>query len=319
MIAGAGVRFGDRRGAICTDRGPPLALPGVSGVQEQMAAMACLAARGVLPLRRGATSGGVRHAPLAPLAALSSGRSGNVAFRSPTPGASFTATPGPGPSLLRTAAAATPPPEPAAAAAAAKPAKGPSKARLPSLDSLRFFLIAYIAVGHFVAFATKDPFLLRLLTQVNVWVGPFFVLSGYVAGYTATELAKYEASPRVKPAGAYTVARVSGYYPLFALIQVRPGLAGVWGAGRVAVVALPPTAEMRGGRRWLLAAASPSHASAHAQACQACLVRPRHLPTHLRPSCLSRHNPARRSSLAPCLPLLTTPTMAPSPPLPTSS
>lgn len=74
-----------------------------------------------------------------------------------------------------------------------------------------------------MAFATRDPFLLKLLTQVNVWVGPFFVLSGYVAGYTATELAKFEASPRVKPAGAYTVARVAGYYPLFMYVQILFG------------------------------------------------------------------------------------------------
>lgn len=114
-------------------------------------------------------------------------------------------------------------PAPAAPAAASAPAKKASKPRLPALDSLRFFLIAYIAVGHFVAFATRDPFLLKLLTQVNVWVGPFFVLSGYVAGYTATELGKYEASARVKPAGAYTVARVAGFYPLFALIQILFG------------------------------------------------------------------------------------------------
>lgn len=56
--------------------------------------------------------------------------------------------------------------------------------------------------------------------QVNVWVGPFFVLSGYVAAYTATELGKYAASPRVAPAWAYTVARVAGYYPLFILVQL---------------------------------------------------------------------------------------------------
>lgn len=56
--------------------------------------------------------------------------------------------------------------------------------------------------------------------QVNVWVGPFFVLSGYVAAYTATELGKYAASPRVAPAWAYSVARVAGYYPLFILVQL---------------------------------------------------------------------------------------------------
>ena len=114
-------------------------------------------------------------------------------------------------------------PAPVTAQPSAPPAKGPSKARLPSLDSLRFFLIAYIAVGHFVAFATSDALALRLLTQVNVWVGAFFVLSGYVAGYTATEVAKFEASPRVKPAGAYTVARVAGFYPLYALVQLLFG------------------------------------------------------------------------------------------------
>lgn len=60
----------------------------------------------------------------------------------------------------------------AAAAAGGKPAggKAPAKPRLPSLDSLRFFLIAYIGVGHFVAFATKDAFLLKLFSQVCLFV-----------------------------------------------------------------------------------------------------------------------------------------------------
>ena len=56
-----------------------------------------------------------------------------------------------------------------------------------------------------------------------MWVGAFFVLSGYVAGYTATEQGKFEASARVSPAGAYTVARVMGYYPLYAAVQVLFG------------------------------------------------------------------------------------------------
>lgn len=52
-------------------------------------------------------------------------------------------------------------------APAAKPAKGPSKARLPSLDALRFFLIAYIAIGHFVIFATSNPVIIKLMTQAR--------------------------------------------------------------------------------------------------------------------------------------------------------
>jgi peptidoglycan/LPS O-acetylase OafA/YrhL len=125
------------------------------------------------------------------------------------------------PAAVRASAAAASAAVPAPAAA--KPAKGPSKPRLPSLDSLRFFLIAYIAVGHFVGFATSNAFLLKLMTQVNVWVGAFFVLSGYVAGYTATELGKFEANPRVKPAGAYTAARIMGYYPLYMAVQLLFG------------------------------------------------------------------------------------------------
>lgn len=190
--------------------------------------MACtIAGRTAAPLGRIRASAPRRRFVLPPRASL--GRPGNAAFNTPWPGASFSSTPG------HSSAAAG---RPAASSSEAggsvgsggAPAlprladKQPSgKARLPSLDSLRFFLIAYIAVGHFVAFATTNPFLLRLLTQVNVWVGPFFVLSGYVAGYTATEIGKYQASPRIKPAGAYTVTRVAGFYPLFALVQVLFG------------------------------------------------------------------------------------------------
>jgi hypothetical protein len=64
-----------------------------------------------------------------------------------------------------TAGAPAPEPTPAPAPAPAK--KAASKPRLPGLDSLRFFLIAYIAVGHFVAFASKDPFILKLFSQVT--------------------------------------------------------------------------------------------------------------------------------------------------------
>ncbi|KAL4443533.1 hypothetical protein ABPG75_011270 [Micractinium tetrahymenae] len=166
-----------------------------------------------------------RRAVLAPRA-QSTGRPGSASFHEGGSQASFgrpapAGTPAERPAVAAAAAAAGDAPAPAAAAPA--PAKKASKPRLPALDSLRFFLIAYIGVGHFVAFATKDSLLLKLFTQVNVWVGAFFVISGYVAGYTATELGKYEANPRVKPAWAYTVGRVAGYYPLFILVQILFG------------------------------------------------------------------------------------------------
>lgn len=96
------------------------------------------------------------------------------------------------------------------------------KPRLPAMDSMRFFLIGYIAIGHFIACATRDPLLLKMLSQVNVVVGAFFVLSGYVAAYTASELNKYEhTEKRFLPTKvAYTIQRVMGYYPLYFATQI---------------------------------------------------------------------------------------------------
>ena len=119
--------------------------------------------------------------------------------------------------------------KPASASSASSPESASSpppppakkkRAFIPALDSTRFFLIAYIAVGHFIACCTKDQLALRLLSQVNVVVGAFFVLSGYVVAYTCTELGKYEASPRIKPAPAFILSRVMGYYPLYLLAQI---------------------------------------------------------------------------------------------------
>ena len=41
-------------------------------------------------------------------------------------------------------------------------------------------------------------------------VGAFFVLSGYVVAYTATELGEYKASPRISPAPQFIMARIMG-------------------------------------------------------------------------------------------------------------
>ena len=108
----------------------------------------------------------------------------------------------------------------AAADGAAAPAPKAKRPRIPALEAVRFSLISYICVGHFVAMATKDTFFLRLFSQVNVAVGAFFVISGYVMAYTATELGKLEASPRVFPAAAYTVSRIAGFFPVYLAAQI---------------------------------------------------------------------------------------------------
>ena len=114
-------------------------------------------------------------------------------------------------------------PEPAAPAPAPAPPAKKKRPFIPALDSTRFFLISYIAVGHFIACCTKDAFALKLLSQVNVVVGAFFVLSGYVVAYTCTELGEYKASPRIKPAPQFVASRIMGFYPLYLLAQLAFG------------------------------------------------------------------------------------------------
>lgn len=94
------------------------------------------------------------------------------------------------------------------------------KVRITAFDAIRFFLIAYIVCGHFISFAAPSPFALKAISQINVVVGAFFALSGYVAAYTTTENAERAASPKLlnTPAPKWILQRVFGYYPLHLLV-----------------------------------------------------------------------------------------------------
>jgi peptidoglycan/LPS O-acetylase OafA/YrhL len=106
---------------------------------------------------------------------------------------------------------AAPPPKP----------KKKSKPRIDALEGVRFCLIAYIASGHFIFTATSDPFYLKLIGQINVVVGAFFVISGYVAAYTTTELGERKYTPaRLDNAVNFTVSRIMGFWPLHFLVLV---------------------------------------------------------------------------------------------------
>ncbi|CAK8992739.1 unnamed protein product [Durusdinium trenchii] len=96
----------------------------------------------------------------------------------------------------------------------------PKKVRITAFDSIRFFLIAYIVCGHFITFAAPGPFALKAISQINVVVGAFFALSGYVAAYTTTENAERAASPKLlnTPPPKWFLQRVFGYYPLHLLV-----------------------------------------------------------------------------------------------------
>jgi len=89
------------------------------------------------------------------------------------------------------------------------------KPRLDCIDGCRFALVFPIVVAHFARFSTSNLTALKLLTQENVLVGGFFVISGYVSAYTTTKLGalgveeKKVANPEL-----FFWQRVMAYYPL---------------------------------------------------------------------------------------------------------
>jgi peptidoglycan/LPS O-acetylase OafA/YrhL len=84
------------------------------------------------------------------------------------------------------------------------------------LTSIRFFLIAYIVVAHFIKFGTKNEFLLKFFSQQNVVVGAFFVLSGYIMAYVYTEYHSSEVRP-INPL-KFLKNRLSRMYPTYFFI-----------------------------------------------------------------------------------------------------
>jgi len=102
------------------------------------------------------------------------------------------------------------------------PAAPPSKPKTIFIDaftSVRFLLISYIVCGHFIGFASPGPLAFKLTTQINVIVGAFFLLSGYVMAYSSCEVGEKKAKDKQiqaieKSAPGYILARVFGYWPL---------------------------------------------------------------------------------------------------------
>ena len=104
----------------------------------------------------------------------------------------------------------------ASSSSSSDPAAKNKKVRIAAFDSMRFFLITCIVLGHFIRFAGPSDFVFKFFSHHNVLVGAFFVLSGYVTAYTTTENAKREASPKLlhTPKQQWILSRVFGYYPL---------------------------------------------------------------------------------------------------------
>eukprot|EP00440_Ansanella_granifera_P064607 gb/GFBE01070047.1/.p1 GENE.gb/GFBE01070047.1/~~gb/GFBE01070047.1/.p1 ORF type:complete len:446 (+),score=119.90 gb/GFBE01070047.1/:1-1338(+) len=95
-----------------------------------------------------------------------------------------------------------------------------SKPRIDCVDGCRFALVMPIVIAHFARFGTKNKTLLKLLTQENVLVGGFFVISGYVSGYVSTKLGQRSAEEKklAKPE-LFFWQRVMAYYPLHFIVS----------------------------------------------------------------------------------------------------
>lgn len=94
------------------------------------------------------------------------------------------------------------------------------KPRIECIDGSRFALVVPIIVGHFVKFATDNKTLLKLLTQENVLVGGFFIISGYVSAYTTTKIREcaHEEKKLAQPERFFW-QKLMGYYPLHVLVS----------------------------------------------------------------------------------------------------
>lgn len=111
--------------------------------------------------------------------------------------------------------------KPLKAVAASASTEAPKKRiRITALDGIRFLLASHIVLGHFLRYANPNEFLLRFFSQVNVSVGAFFALSGYVTAYTTTEVGALKASPKLTdtPSQKWWLSKVMAYYPMHWLV-----------------------------------------------------------------------------------------------------
>ncbi len=93
------------------------------------------------------------------------------------------------------------------------------KERLHALGSIRFFLIFYIVVAHFIQVATKNHQILLLLKQHNVIVGAFFVLSGYILTYAYSD--QEGISPKLSDIKGFILGRILRvYFPHLAVLLI---------------------------------------------------------------------------------------------------
>lgn len=102
----------------------------------------------------------------------------------------------------------------------AAPAPPIKRIRLTALDGIRFLLCIHIVLGHFLRFANPSEFWIKFFAQINITVGAFFALSGYVTAYTTTEVGRYAASAKLvdTPSQKWWLSKSMSYFPMHWLV-----------------------------------------------------------------------------------------------------
>jgi len=94
--------------------------------------------------------------------------------------------------------------------------KGKKRIRIEALDGIRALLAVHIVLGHFLRFAGPSKFWMRFFAQVNVTVGAFFALSGYVTAYTCTKVGEKGLSMSFQASSwkQWWISKAMTFYPL---------------------------------------------------------------------------------------------------------
>ncbi|CAE7893713.1 unnamed protein product, partial [Symbiodinium sp. KB8] len=95
-----------------------------------------------------------------------------------------------------------------------------AKAMATPADSKQEVKPVKVSKGVWYWFGTSNLTALKLLTQENVLVGGFFVISGYVSAYTSTKLGERKAEDKkLANPELFFWQRVMAYYPLHFVIS----------------------------------------------------------------------------------------------------
>ena len=107
-----------------------------------------------------------------------------------------------------------------------KERRGKKRARIEALDGIRGLLAVHIVFGHFLRFSCPSKFWLQFFSQVNVTVGAFFALSGYVTAYTCTQVGENETSLSFRTSSwkKWWISKAMTFYPMhwFVLLVFGP-------------------------------------------------------------------------------------------------